>query len=50
VLLTDKNEILTGKVGEVVANRFKIGKIGFESVDLEDVTSGQTRRVALRSK
>ena len=50
VLLTDKNEILTGKVGEVVANRYKIGKIGFESVDLEDVTSGQTRRIALRSR
>jgi hypothetical protein len=50
VLLTDKNEILTGQVGEVVANRYKIGKIGFESVDLEDVTSGQTRRIALRSK
>jgi hypothetical protein len=50
VLITDKNEILTGKVGEVVANRYKIGKIGFESVDLEDVTSGQTRRIALKSK
>lgn len=50
VLITDKNEILTGKVGEVVANRYKIGKIGFESVDLEDVTSGQTRRIALRAK
>jgi hypothetical protein len=50
ILITDKNEILTGKVGEVVANRYKIGKIGFESVDLEDVTSGQTRRIALRAK
>jgi hypothetical protein len=50
VLMTDKNEILTGKVGEVVANRYKIGKIGFESVDLEDVTSGQTRRIAMKSK
>jgi hypothetical protein len=50
VLLTDKNELLTGQVGEVVANRYRIGKIGFESVDLEDVTSGSTRRVALRSK
>jgi hypothetical protein len=50
ILVTDKNEILTGKVGEVVANRYRIGKIGFESVDLEDVTSGQTRRIALRSK
>jgi hypothetical protein len=50
VLMTDKNEILTGKVGEVVANRYKIGKIGFESIDLEDVTSGQSRRIALKSK
>ncbi len=50
ILVTGKNEILTGKVGEVVANRYKIGKIGFESVDLEDVTSGQTRRIPLRSK
>ena len=50
MLVTDKNEILTGKVGEVVANRYKIGKIGFESVDLEDVTSGQKRRIPLQSK
>ena len=50
VLVTEKNEILTGKVGEIVANRYKIGKIGFESVDLEDVTSGQNRRIPLRSK
>jgi hypothetical protein len=50
VLMTDRNEILTGKVGEVVANRYKIDKIGFESVDLQDVTSGQTRRIALRSR
>ncbi len=50
ILVTERNEILTGKVGEVVANRYKIGKIGFESVDLEDVTSGQTRRIALRAK
>jgi hypothetical protein len=50
VLMTEKSEILTGKVGEVVANRYKIDKIGFESVDLKDVTSGQTRRIALRAK
>jgi hypothetical protein len=50
VLMTGKNEILTGKVGEVVANRYKIGKIGIESIDLEDVTSGQSRRIALKSK
>lgn len=50
ILLTDRNELLTGKVGEVVANRYRIDKIGFESVDLEDVTSGSTRRIALRGK
>jgi hypothetical protein len=50
VLLTEKNELLTGKVGEVVANRYKIDKIGFESVDLLDVTSGQTRRIPLRAR
>jgi hypothetical protein len=50
VLLTDKNELLTGQVGEVVANRYRIGKIGFESIDLEDVTPGSTRRIALRGK
>ena len=51
VLLTDpQKEILTGQVGEVIANRYRISKIGLESVDLEDVTNGQTRRVALRSR
>jgi len=50
VLMTEKNEILTGKLGEVVANRYKIDRIGFESVDLQDVTSGQTRRIALRAR
>lgn len=50
VLMTEKNEILTGKLGEVVANRYKIDRIGFESVDLKDVTSGQTRRIALRAR
>jgi len=48
VLLTDRNEVLTGQPGEVVANRYKIAKIGFESVDLEEVGSGQVRRIPLR--
>jgi hypothetical protein len=48
VLLTDRNEVLTGQPGEVVANRYKISKIGFESVDLEEVGSGQVRRIPLR--
>jgi hypothetical protein len=48
VLLTDRSEILTGKLGEVVANRYRIAKMGIESVDLEDVSSGETRRLALK--
>lgn len=49
VLLTDKNELLTGQAGEVVANRYKIAKIGFESVDLEEVGTGQVKRIPLRN-
>ncbi len=48
VLLTDRNEILTGQAGEVVANRYRIVKIGFESVDLQEVGTGETRRIPLR--
>jgi hypothetical protein len=49
VLLTERNELLTGQAGEVVANRYKIAKIGLESVDLEDVGTGQTKRIALKN-
>ncbi len=48
VLLTDRREVLTGQAGQVVANRYRIARIGLESVDLEDVNSGQSHRVALR--
>ena len=49
VLITDKNELLTGQAGEVLANRYKIAKIGLESVDLEEVGTGQTRRIPLKN-
>ncbi len=49
VLLTDRNELLTGQAGEVVANRYKIAKIGLESVDLEEVGTGQVKRIPLRN-
>jgi len=49
VLLTDRNELLTGQAGEVVANRYKIAKIGLESVDLEEVGTGQVKRLPLRN-
>ncbi len=48
VLMTEHKEILTGQAGEVVANRLKIVRIGFESVDVQDVAGGAVRRIPLR--
>jgi hypothetical protein len=48
VLLTDRREVLTGQAGQVVANRYRIARIGLESVELEDVGSGQSRRIPLK--
>ncbi|HSD27523.1 MAG TPA: hypothetical protein VLL75_09470 [Vicinamibacteria bacterium] len=48
VLITDRKEVLTGQAGQVVANRYRIARIGLESVDLEDVGSGQSRRIPLK--
>jgi hypothetical protein len=48
VLVTDHNEVLTGQTGQVLANRYKIARIGLESVDLEEIGTGQSRRIPLR--
>ena len=48
VLVTDRQEVLTGQPGQVIANRYRIARIGLESVDLEDISTGQSRRVPLR--
>jgi hypothetical protein len=48
VLVTDRREVLTGQAGQVVANRYRIARIGLESVDLEDVGTGQSRRIPLK--
>jgi hypothetical protein len=48
VLVTERNEVLTGQPGQVVANRYRIERIGIESVDLEDVGTGQSRRLPLK--
>jgi hypothetical protein len=48
VLITDRREVLTGQAGQVVANRYRIARIGLESVDVEDVGSGQSRRIPLK--
>ena len=48
MLMTDRNEVLTGQVGDVVGNRVRIVKIGLESVDIQEVGSDQVRRIALK--
>jgi hypothetical protein len=48
VLLTDQQEILTGQVGQLVGNRFRIVEIGLESVDIQDVGSERVRRIPLK--
>ncbi len=48
VLLTDRQEILTGKAGEVVANRLRIVSIGLESIDVQDVGASGVRRIPLK--
>lgn len=48
VLVTDRQEVLTGQPGQVIANRYRIARIGLESVDLEDISTGQSRRIPLR--
>ena len=45
---TEKKDIVTGQVGEVVMNRFKIMKIGYESADIQEVGVDQVRRLPLR--
>jgi hypothetical protein len=48
VLMTDRKEILTGQAGEVVANRYRIVRIGLESVDVQEMGSEQVRRIPLK--
>jgi len=48
VLLNDRREVLTGGVGEVVANRFRIVSIGLESVDLQEMGSNRVQRIPLK--
>ena len=48
MLMTDRNEVVTGQAGELVANRFRIVKIGLESVDIQEVGSEQVRRIPLK--
>jgi hypothetical protein len=46
-LLTDRKDLLLGKEGEIIGNRYRIVKIGFTSIDLMETTTGQQQRVRL---
>ena len=48
VLLNDRKEVLTGGVGEVVGNRFRIVSIGLESVDVQDLGNNRMQRIPLK--
>jgi hypothetical protein len=48
VLMTDRKEVLTAQAGEVVANRYRIVRIGLESVDVQEVGTDQVRRIPLK--
>jgi hypothetical protein len=48
MLMNDRQEVLTGQVGEMVGNRFRIVKIGIESVDVQQVGADQVQRIPLK--
>jgi hypothetical protein len=46
-MLNDHKDLLTGKEGDIIGNRYRIVKIGIESIDLLETASGRQRRVRL---
>ena len=50
VLISNDDVVLTGREGELVANRLKIVKIGLESIDVQDLGSERVRRVPLKAR
>lgn len=46
--VTEKKEVVSGQVGETVMNRFRVVRIGFESVDVQQVGAEQTQRLPLK--
>jgi hypothetical protein len=50
VFLTEREEVLTGQAGQMVGNRFRIVRIGLESVDIQEAGSDHTRRIPLGGK
>jgi hypothetical protein len=48
IFVTDKKEVLAGRVGETVMNRFRVMKIGYESVDVQQLGFDQVQRLPLK--
>lgn len=48
LFVTEKKEVLAGQVGETVMNRFRVMKIGYESVDVQQVGFEQVQRLPLK--
>lgn len=48
VFMTEKKEIVSGQPGEVVMNRFRVVRIGYESVDVQQVGADQVQRLPLK--
>jgi hypothetical protein len=46
--MTEKKEVLSGQAGETVMNRFRVVRIGLESVDVQQVGADQVQRLPLK--
>lgn len=47
-MIADGDELLLVRVGQEVAGRYKVTAIGADAVELKDLTTDRTRRIALR--
>jgi hypothetical protein len=47
VILTEQKEPLHGREGDVLAGRFKIVKIGLETLEIQDIASGQKHTIRI---
>jgi hypothetical protein len=48
-MLESGEELLMATEGQVLAGRYRVGKVGADAVELVDVVTGATRRLVLKS-
>jgi hypothetical protein len=48
-MLESGDELLMATEGQVLAGRYRVGKVGPDGVELVDVVTGATRRLVLKS-